>query len=189
MRRGLLLAGVVALAVAAMTTLALALPPLLPSPVAATGDPHITRLFIPAIKDDCRVRAGIADAEARLIGYTFTADGALVTIDQDGSLTGIHPDLLETFNACMALYPVEPIQEIPRDHYTRNLLYDYITGILQPCLADRFTNLPEMPTRADFVERLYAWDPYRMLAPRLNLQELMELSVACPELPPYLVAD
>ena len=34
--------------------------------------------------------------------------------------------------------------------------------------------------------RLYVWDPFRVLAPELDLDELLQLSAECPELPPYL---
>jgi hypothetical protein len=186
MRRALLL-GAVGLVLAAAAGYAFTTP-FWPAAQASQAEPHITRLFIPAIKEDCRARAGIDDQDARFIGYTFTAAGALETIDRDGSLTGIDRDRLITFNACLSGYPIEPIQETPRNHYSRNLLYDYITTTLRPCLADRFDDLPPLPSRADFVVRLYVWDPYRYLAPRLNLQQLIDLSASCPEVPPYLVA-
>jgi hypothetical protein len=185
MRRALL-PGAAALVVAAVSGLLV----IHHTPVLVPDDePRITRLFIPAIKTDCRVRAGISDEHARFIGYTFTGTGALTTIDRDGSLTGIHPDSLDTFNVCLSQYPIEPIRQTSRDHYSRNVLYDYVTGVLQPCLAARFDDLPPVPTRADFVERLYVWDPYRRLAPQLTLPQLIDVSAACPEVPPYLVAD
>jgi hypothetical protein len=182
MRRALLLGAATAL-VAAAGVFAVAMP----GPTAEPREPHITRLFIPAIKDDCRLRNKISDAKAPDIGYTFLPSGALTTIDQDGEFTGIESERLAAFNRCLAQYPIDPIRETPHDHYSRNLLYDYFSTTLQPCLAGRFDDLPPLPNRADFVVRIYLWDPYRVLAPRLKLDELLQLSTDCPELPPYLM--
>ena len=182
MRRALLL-GAAAVVVAAAGTLAVVLPT---APARPAGEVHITRLFIPAVKAECRERAGIGADAAGDIGYTFTPDGALTTIDRDGRFTGLEPQVLAAFNSCLAEYPIEPVPEAPRDHYSRNLLYDYFATALQPCLAGRVDDLPPMPGRADFVVRLYAWDPYRAIATRLELDELIELSAACPPLPEYL---
>jgi hypothetical protein len=180
MRRALPL--VVAIAVvAASAWFALALPP----PGAGdAGEPRITRLFIPAIKAECRDRAGVEAAAD--IGYTFTAAGALATIDRDGSFTGIDPVRLAGLNACLALYPIEPSTGAPHDHYSRNLLYDYLTGVLEPCLSARVGGLPPLPARADFVVRLYGWDPFRTLAADHPLEELLALAAACPPIPRYL---
>lgn len=156
-------------------------------PVATQGDaePRITRLFIPAIKADCRERAQVPpDA---VLGYTFSETGAVVTIDRDGSLTGVEPGVLRALNACMAQYPIQPAVDPPQDHYHRNLLYDYYVTDLRPCLADRVTELPELPSRADFVVRLYGWQPYRILARTLPLAQLLEYERNCPELPRWMV--
>ena len=74
--------------------------------------------------------------------------------------------------------------------YNRNLLYDYYNGVLKACLESRVgtDELPPIPTRADFVVRLYVWDPYRALAPGRTLEELLQLIAECPERPPYLAA-
>ena len=180
MRRALPL--VVAIAVIAVTAWFAVT---LPAPGAGvTGEPRITRLFIPAIKLECREHAGIpASAD---IGYTFTGQGALTTIDRDGSFTGIEPDRLVELNACLAQYPIEPITDMPHDHYSRNLLYDYNVEVLEPCLAGRVDGLPPMPSRSDFVVRLYAWDPFRTLARDHPLPELLSLSSACPQVPGFL---
>jgi hypothetical protein len=154
-------------------------------PVAGGGadEPRITRIFIPAIKEDCRQRA-LVPADA-VLGYTFDADLAVQTIDHDGSLTGVEPDVLRALNECLAQYPIQPTIELPRDHYGRNLLYDYYVTDLRPCLADRVSDLPPMPSRADFVVRLYAWDPFRTLARTLPLAQLLEYETDCPELPAW----
>ncbi|MEO8263021.1 MAG: hypothetical protein ABI566_10675 [Pseudolysinimonas sp.] len=185
MRRALLLVAA-GLALAVGAVLAFVLPP---SPSGTAGEPHITRVFIPAVKSECLDRAGIARS-LQTIGFTFTEAGALRTIDTDGSLTGIEPDRLEAFNACLAEYPIQPDFESPHDHYSRNLLYDYFADVLQPCLSSRVGPgiLPPMPRRSDFVVRLYGWDPYRSLAPTRDLGELLELSAACPDRPVYLTA-
>lgn len=182
MRRSLLL-GAAALTVAAAGVVAA----MVPTPhTGSSGDAHITRLFMPAIKADCRERAGVPPTTA--VGYVFTAVGALVTIDHDGALTGLDAGILATLNACLAQYPILPSLEPPRDHYSRNLLYDYFSGVLRPCLAGRVDpeTLPPLPSRADFVVRLANWDPYRFLAGGRTLAQLIELSTACPERPSYL---
>jgi hypothetical protein len=156
-------------------------------PVATQRDaePRITRLFIPAIKADCRERAQVPpDA---VLGYTFSDTGALATIDIDGSLTGVEVDVLRRLNGCLAQYPIQPTVDLPQDHYHRNLLYDYYLTDLRPCLADRVTELPELPSRSDFVVRLFGWQPYRILARTLPLAQLLEYARACPEVPGWLV--
>jgi hypothetical protein len=182
MRRVLLL-GATALVVVVGTVLALVLPT---TPSAPVGPPHITRIFIPAIKEACTGQAGLLGAD---IGYRFDENGALQSIDPgDGSVTGLPPEKLAALNECLAQYPIEPPQEPPRDAYSRNLLYDYFSGILRECLEARVppADLPPIPSRADFVVRLYVWDPYRALAPGRTLDELLRLSSECPERPPYL---
>ncbi len=175
MRRALLL-GAAVLVVVAGIVLAVVLPTV---PSGAVGEPHITRLFIPAIKATCIDHAGLLGAD---IGYDFTDDGALHTLDPgDGSITGLPTDKLIVLNNCLAQYPIEPIQELPRDPYSRNLLYDYFSGVLKGCLESRVQDeLPPIPSRADFVIRLYIWDPYRVLAPGRTLDELLRLSVNAP---------
>jgi hypothetical protein len=181
MRRALLL-GAAVLVVVAGIVLAVVLPNV---PSGAVGEPHITRLFIPAIKSECVDRAGLLGAD---IGYTFTDEGALHSLDPgDGSISGLPAEKLTALNDCLAQYPIEPIQELPRDPYSRNLLYDYFSGVLKGCLEARVNDeLPPIPSRADFVVRLYVWDPYRTLAPGRTLDELLRLSAECPERPPYL---
>jgi hypothetical protein len=182
MRRVLLL-GVTALAVVAGTVLALTLTAGQSSPA---DPPHITRVFIPAIKETCTAEAGLLGAD---IGYRFDDDGALRTIDPgDGSVTGLPPEKLAALNECLAGYPIEPAQPLPRGPYNRNLLYDYYSGVLKACLESRVgpEDLPPIPSRADFVVRLYQWDPYRALAPGRSLEELLGLIAECPERPPYL---
>jgi hypothetical protein len=182
MRRALLL-GAAVLVVVAGIVLAVVLPTV---PSGANGEPHITRLFIPAIKEACVQQAGLLGAD---IGYDFTDEGALHSLDPgDGTLSGLPADKLAVLNECLALYPIDPIQELPRDPYSRNLLYDYFSGVLKACLVSRVgeEELPPVPSRADFVVRLYVWDPYRALAPGRSLDELLQLSAECPERPPYL---
>lgn len=152
--------------------------------VDGAGQPRITRLFMPAIKSQCRAEAAVPDTTR--IGYRFTRDGALVSIDRTGAFTGLEPAQLERLNACLAQYPIERLDAVPRDHYRRNLLYDYYAGVLQPCLARRVDGLPPLPSRADFIVRLFQWDPYRSIAPGRSLDELLALVTACPALPPYL---
>jgi hypothetical protein len=179
-----LLVGAATALVAAAGLVALALP--VPTTTTGTGEARITRLFIPAIKDDCRRRAEVpADA---VIGYTFDRAGALQTLDRDGSLTGVAAGVLTDFNDCLAQYPIQPFLDAPHDHYNRNLLYDYFVTDLRPCLADRVSDLPPMPSRADFVVRLFVWDPYRVIAPGLSLAQLIELERSCPAMPDW-VAD
>jgi hypothetical protein len=183
MRRALLLGAAVLVIVAAGVSAAVLTQP----PTAEGAAPRITRLFIPAIKADCRERAGIPDEGAQRIGYTFTTEGALITIDRDGRLTGIDAGRLITFNTCLAQYPIEPINLAPHDHYSRNLLFDYFSNTLKPCLTTHVDDeLPPLPTRADFVVRLFNWDPYRYLAPGRDLGELLTLATECPALPAYL---
>jgi hypothetical protein len=180
MRRALLL-GAAALVVAAGVVLALVLPT---APSSADGEPRITRIFIPDIKQTCLARADLIGED---LGYGFTDEGALHTLDPgDGSVTGLPIEQLAELNACLARYPIEPIREVPRDAYSRNLLYDYFSGVQKGCLESRVEGVPPLPSRADFVVRLYVWDPFRVLAPELDLDELLQLSVECPELPPYL---
>ena len=181
MRRALLL-GAAVLAVVAVIALAVVLPG---ARSGAIGEPHITRLFIPAIKTACIENAGLLGAD---IGYVFTDEGALRTVDPgDGSVTGLSSEKLTALNDCLAQYPIEPIQESPRDPYSRNLLYDYVSGVLKGCLESRgVAGLPPIPSRADFVVRLYVWDPYRDMARRMSLEQLILLSSECPERPPYL---
>jgi hypothetical protein len=186
MRRAVLLsAAALGVAVAAVVA-----PMLATAPAAVQHEVHITRLFIPAIKADCRERANIPEDGAAQIGYTFDREGALTTIDRDGRLTGIDAGRLITFNTCLAQYPIERISLPPHDHYSRNLLYDYFSSSLEPCLRGRVDlALPELPTRADFVVRLYNWDPYRFVAPGRGLAELLDLAAECPALPPFMTAD
>ena len=182
MRRVLWL-GAAGVVLVAGFVLALVLPAAPPVPV---GEPHITRVFIPAIKVACTERAGLLGAD---LGYRFDDDGALRTIDPgDGSITGLPAEKLAVLNDCLADYPIEPPQELPRDPYSRNLLYDYFSGVLKECLESRVgaDELPPVPSRADFVVRLYIWDPYRVLAPGRALDELLQLNAECPERPPYL---
>jgi len=180
MRRALLL-GVAVVVIVASTVLALVLPA---APSGAAASPHITRIFIPAIKTACTTQAGLEGAD---IGYRFSDDGSLHTLDPgDGSITGLAPGSLQVLNDCLAKYPIDPPQELPHDPYSRNLLYDYFSGILKACLESRVGELPPLPSRADFVVRLYIWDPYRYIAPGRTLDELLDLSAACPELPRYL---
>jgi hypothetical protein len=182
MRRALLL-GAVGVALAAGTVLAVAPPTGFSSPTS----PRITRLFIPAIKTECLDRTGLpADSD---IGYDFTPAGALVTIDQDGGLTGLPAYTLFRLNECLDDYPIEQATDLPRDRYSRNLLYDYFSTSLRPCLTGHVGDLPALPSRADFVVRLYRWDPYRGLAPKLQLPDLLAMESECPALPPYLVED
>ena len=61
----LLLLGAAVLVVVAGIVLAVVLPAV---PSAPTSAPHITRLFIPAIKETCIAQAGLLGAD---IGYTF----------------------------------------------------------------------------------------------------------------------
>lgn len=181
MRRVLLL-GAAVLAVVAAIILAVVLPS---APSGAVGEPHITRLFIPAIKTACIEQAGLRGAD---IGYGFTDDGALHSLDPgDGSVTGLPPEKLTRLNDCLGQYPIEPPEQLPRDRYTRNLLYDYFSGVLKACLESRVGDLPPIPSRADFVVRLYIWDPYRALAPGLSLDDLLRLSAECPSMPEYLM--
>jgi hypothetical protein len=167
--------------VATMLVLARAVPA--PSPP-TSDEPRITRLFIPAIKAECRIVAGVGDGTD--IGYTFTPTGALTTIDRDGSYTGLDPHVLGAFNICLARYPIRPEPDWPHNHYSRNLLYDYFAGVLKPCLSERVAGVPGLPSRADFVVRLYSYDPFRVIAPQHTLRELIALTRACPPLPPYL---
>jgi hypothetical protein len=155
---------------------------------AQLGTVHITRLYIPLIKAACTEE--VLGVTGLSIGYRFTPDNALTTIDVDGSLTGIAPADLARLNACLARYPIEPAREIPQDHYTRNLLYDYDAAVLKPCLEHALDEqLAPLPRRADFVERLYGWNPYPALAHRLTLSELLALDAQCPPIPPYLEQD
>jgi hypothetical protein len=181
MRRALLL-GAAVLAVVASIVLAILLPG---APSASLSAPHITRVFIPAIKEACVAQAGLVGGD---IGYTFDDAGALHTIDPgDGSITGLPVDRLTALNECLAQYPIEPTLQQPRDAYSRNLLFDYFSGVLKGCIESRVGPvLPELPSRADFVVRLYIWDPYRVLAPGRTLEELIQLITECPERPPYL---
>lgn len=181
MRRALVL-GAVGVLLTAGLALALALPA---QPAAEAAAPHITRLFIPAIKTACQLDTlGPTDQQ---IGYTFTDDNALTTIDTDGSLTGIPAPTLHRLNVCLAQYPIEPIRELPHDHYSRNLLYDYDQGVLKPCLESALgTTLPDLPARSDFVIRLYLWEPYVALSRQLDLNHLLKLSAECPAVPAYL---
>lgn len=184
--RRLLFVGAAALAVAALTVAALgqAAPA-----ITIGGTPHITRVFIPAIKEACTGRSGLLGAD---LGYRFDDAGALQTIDPgDGSVTGLPVTKLAALNACLRAYPVEAPELPPRDAYTRNLLYDYFSAVLRACLASRVDPqaLPPMPTRADFIVRLYSWDPYRVLAPGRTLDDLLMLYAACPERPAYLEPD
>ncbi len=181
MRRVLLL-GVAVVAAVAAIILAVVLPS---APSGAASEPHITRLFIPAIKTACIEQAGLLGAD---IGYKFTDEGALHSIDPgDGSVTGLPAEKLTVLNDCLGQYPIEPPQQFPRDPYTRNLLYDYNSGVLKGCLESRVGELPPIPSRADFVVRLFSWDPYRTLVPGHTLDELLRLSAACPSVPEYLV--
>ncbi len=181
MRRALLL-GAAVLVVVAGILLAVVLPTV---PSGAVGEPHITRLFIPAIKTACIERAGLRGAD---LGYVFTDEGALHSLDPgDGSVTGLPVEKLTVLNECLARYPIDSIDEVPRDAYSRNLLYDYISGVLKGCLESHgVRDLPAIPSRADFVVRLYAWDAYRVTAPGMGLDELLDLSAACPSEPEYL---
>ena len=182
MRRALLL-GAVGFMLAAGVGLALALP----GPAPEQVKPRITRLFIPAIKVACLGEAGLEpDFD---LGYTFTEEGALVTLDRDGSVTGLPSYQLYVLNGCLAKYPVHPPEQLPDDRYSRNLIYDYFSGMLKPCLQSRVGELPPLPTRSDFVVRLYLWDPYKAIAPGRSLSELLSLETQCPALPRYLVAD
>jgi len=183
-RRLPLLIGVVLAMITAAAIVVLVLPLATASPPAA-GDARITRLFIPAIKTDCRQRSGVP--EGTTIGYTFNAEHAVQTLDHDGSLTGVDPDVLREFNACMAQYPVEAVIDPPHDHYSRNLLYDYFVSDLRPCLGDRISDLPELPSRADFVVRLFQWDPYRAIARERTLAQLLEIEGSCPALPDWAI--
>jgi hypothetical protein len=180
--RRLLVIGVAVLAVVAAIILAVVLPTV---PSGASAEPRITRLFIPSIKSACIEQAGLLGAD---IGYQFTDDGALHSLDPgDGSVTGLPPEKLRALNDCLAQYPIEPPADLPRDKYSRNLLYDYFSGVLKGCLESRVGDLPPIPSRADFVVRLYVWDPYRFLAPGRTLDELLQLSAACPSVPDYMV--
>lgn len=172
---------VAAALVGAAALAAVALPS---APAPADAPAHITRLFMPAIKAECRLRAGIPD-DVR-IGYRFTRAGALITIDRTGAFTGLDIATLRAFNSCLARYPIQPAAELPRDRYGRHLLYDYYLLGLRPCLAARTGDVPPLPSRSDFVVRLYQWDPYRRIALRHPLAELLALEAACPALPPYL---
>jgi hypothetical protein len=150
-----------------------------------SADPPITRVFIPAIKVACVEEAGLRGAQ---IGYGFTREGALHTLDPgDGSVTGLPAGRLRELNDCLADYPIAPPGDLPRDKYGRNLLYDYYSEVLYGCLAGRVPDLSALPSRADFVVRLYLWDPYRELAPGRSLDELLALASACPAVPEYLV--
>jgi hypothetical protein len=181
MRRASVL-GAAGIVLAVGIALALVLPGQAPSP---PGTAHITRLYIPLIKDACTEE--VLGATGVQIGYRFTADNALATIDEDGSLTGIAPGELALLNACLARYPIERTPETPQDHYTRNLLYDYEASVLKPCLEHALgEELAPLPSRADFVERLYSWNPYPALVHRLTLSELLALDAQCPPIPPYL---
>ena len=136
MRRALLL-GAAVLVVVAGVILALVLPS---APSSADGEPRITRIFIPDIKQTCLARAGLVGED---LGYGFTDEGALHTLDPgDGSVTGLPVDQLAELNVCLARYPIEPIREVPRDPYSRNLLYDYISGVQKGCLETRGYEVP-----------------------------------------------
>lgn len=181
MRRALLL-GAAVIVVAAGTVMALVMSH---APPAATGEPRITRVFIPDIKETCIGRAGLTGED---LGFGFTDEGALHTLDPgDGSVTGLPVQQLAELNVCLARYPIEPNSEAPRDPYGRNLLYDYFSGVQKACLESRVEGVPGLPTRADFVVRLYQWDPFRVLAPELDLDQLLQLSAECPERPEYMV--
>jgi hypothetical protein len=181
MRRALVLG-----AVGVLLTAGVALALMLPGPVPAEASaPRITRLFIPAIKTACQLDTlGPTDQQ---IGYTFSGANALTTIDQDGSLTGIPAPTLHRLNACLAQYPIQATRELPHDHYSRNLLYDYDQGVLKPCLeAALDRTMPDLPARSDFVTRLYLWEPYTTLARQLDLDHLLTLTAECPPVPAYL---
>jgi hypothetical protein len=181
MRRALVL-GAVGVLLAAGVALALLIAP---QPTAQASPAHITRLFIPAIKTACLLDT-LGPTDER-IGFTFTEDNALTTIDQDGSLTGIPAPTLHRLNACLAQYPIEPTRELPHDHYSRNLLYDYDQRVLKPCLETALgRELPDLPDRSDFVVRLYVWEPYSALSRQLALPDLLALTAECPAVPAYL---
>ena len=139
MRRAVLL-GVATAVVAAVGAFAVAAP----APPVVPVEPHITRLFIPAIKAACLDRVGLpVDAD---LGYTFGEAGNLVTIDHDGHLTGLSAYALYVLNSCLARYPIEPTVEVPQDRYTRNLFYDYLDDLLE--LATACPALPPYLTTA-----------------------------------------
>ena len=96
MRRALLL-GAAVLVVVAGIVLAVVLPGV---PSGSDSAPHITRVFIPAIKESCVAHAGLVGGD---IGYTFDDAGALHTIDPvDGSVTGLPEQRLAVLNDCLA---------------------------------------------------------------------------------------
>lgn len=183
MRRALVL-GAVGLVLTAALGVALALTPL---PAAQPAAPRITRLFIPAIKESCIGQAGLPpDTD---LGFTFTPEGALVTLDHDGSITGLPAYTLYVLNGCLAKYPIHPPEQLPDDRYSRNLIYDYFSLKLKPCLESRVGELPPIPSRSKFVVQLYVWEPYKTVAPGRSLTELLSLESQCPALPRYLVPD
>ena len=183
MRRVLLL-GAIALAVVASTVLVLVLTAAPSSPV---GPPHITRVFIPAIKETCTARPACS---APTSGTASTRTAPCRRSTRGRERHGPSAREAGRPQRVPGRYPIEPPQQLPRGPYNRNLLYDYYNGVLKACLESRVgpDELPPIPTRADFVVRLYVWDPYRALAPGRTLDELLQLIGECPERPPYLAA-
>ena len=151
----------------------------LPVAGGGAGEPRITRLFIPAIKADCRQRRRPGGCRARLHVHPTARCRPSITT----ALTGIEPDGSGAQRVPGAV-PDPADHELPHDHYSRNLLYDYYVTDLQPCLADRVSDLPPMPTRADFVSAVRLGPvPHSRADPALA--QLLEYETDCPELPAW----
>ncbi len=154
-----------------------------------SAEPHITRVFIPAIKAACIEQAGPARRRHRLpvhrrrrpahprSGRRQRHRPSAREADGAQRLPRAVPDRADP---AAAARPVQPQPAL-------RLLLGRAQGV--PGVPRGLGDLPPIPSRADFVVRLYVWDPYRLSHPAARSTNCSQLSAECPERPPYLGSE
>jgi hypothetical protein len=184
----------------AVVALAAVLPLWLATPPTQATSPSPERQYVPwefysALVDECD--GDRTDTSDVMLANSIPGpDGDRLRFDmyrldpQAGTVNLVDPVgteliLLEAANKCLAPYtlvawPAPP----PLDEFHRNIYYDYVAGVLAPCLVEQGLEAP-VPARGAFVMLdVNSW--YFQRVEQLPFSQGMETWRNCPPVPEYL---